>query len=345
MRGIAACIVAFGYHAKLLLEPEALGSGDGGAAVHWLHSFGWTAVDLFFVLSGYVFAHVYLRSASLNRPTGLREFWIARFARLYPLHLVMLIVTGCLFRNHETPMTSGFITNLLMLQAFRAPVAQFFNGPSWSISVEFVCYAIFALAAWKSRRSVHVVSLVMIGIGAIGVAIAGDLSVHSIIGNVSRGLLGFFVGQLLWRARDDLATISTPVLAAGMLAGLAIATFIGADSPGMILPLTCLAWPCAIMLAKRERLFAHRALLWLGNRSYAIYMINLPLLMVMANTGGLATSWPGALLRQVVLIAANLLIADLVYRRFELPAQTFCRTILRRQLPAPASSQSSGALT
>lgn len=62
LRGIAACVVAFAYHPRSLFAPE-LFTGHG-ALLAWLSHWGWAFVDLFFLLSGYIFAHVYLAGKS-----------------------------------------------------------------------------------------------------------------------------------------------------------------------------------------------------------------------------------------------------------------------------------------
>jgi peptidoglycan/LPS O-acetylase OafA/YrhL len=48
------------------------------------------AVDLFFVLSGYILTLVYLDKASLINKSGFFKFMRARIARIYPLHFVTL---------------------------------------------------------------------------------------------------------------------------------------------------------------------------------------------------------------------------------------------------------------
>src|ERR1039458_4042522 len=49
------------------------------------------AVDLFFVLSGFILAHVY-GAAFTEKRSSLRAFFVARLARIYPAHLAMMIV-------------------------------------------------------------------------------------------------------------------------------------------------------------------------------------------------------------------------------------------------------------
>src|ERR1700739_3484083 len=54
---------------------------------------GYLAVDMFFVLSGFVITHVY-KEGFARRVTGrrYREFLKARVARIYPLHITVLLL-------------------------------------------------------------------------------------------------------------------------------------------------------------------------------------------------------------------------------------------------------------
>ncbi len=155
LRGIAACGVAFTYHAWALIGDDAVGTyaGPGSMLLDWLHRSGWLFVDMFFLLSGFIFAHVYLGRGLLSSPRELADFAVARFARLYPLHLVMLLVTALLFWGKADNTPLAFLAHLTMLQALVQPVAQTFDGPTWSLSVEAACYLLFAVCCWQCRRA------------------------------------------------------------------------------------------------------------------------------------------------------------------------------------------------
>jgi peptidoglycan/LPS O-acetylase OafA/YrhL len=66
LRGVAACGVVFTYHASLLFAGRQLPGAEWISPLGWLRQWGWTFVDLFFVLSGYIFAHVYRGGAALG---------------------------------------------------------------------------------------------------------------------------------------------------------------------------------------------------------------------------------------------------------------------------------------
>lgn len=336
LRGIAACVVAFGFHAKYLFAPGTFAPGWGGAVGNWLQTMGWTAVDLFFVLSGYVFAHVYLREANLGSVRGQGAFWAARIARLYPLHLAMLLVCAMLFRANPANSPTAFAADLVFAQALIAPVGHTFDGPTWSLSVELLCYAIFAFAAARGPRVLVGVSVTAVMGGLAGILIfdaSGDLTTPSVI---ARGLLGFFTGQLLWRGRVQLERIPIPMLALAVPTGL----WLGIRGlGGTVLPLTLLAWPALLLLGLRLPMLSAKPLTWVGDRSYSIYLLHIPMIDFIAfSTGGLHGETPTILAVLFGFAVCTLVAADVVYRRFELPARQVVRRLWQRRLSSTASN-------
>ncbi|MBS0476472.1 MAG: acyltransferase [Proteobacteria bacterium] len=335
LRGIAACVVAFGYHAQYLFAPETFAPGWGGAIGAWLRTLGWTAVDLFFVLSGYVFAHVYLRGTDLETTRGQGAFWIARIARLYPLHLIMLLACAGLFRADSANSSFAFAAHLLMAQALVAPVGHTFDGPTWSLSVEMLCYTVFAFAAAGGWRVLRGVTLAAIGLGFAGILTFGASPQLATASVIARGLFGFFIGQLLWRGRAHHARAPTLALAAALAAGLWLST---AARAGPVLPLTLLAWPALLLLGLRLPLLSAKPLTWLGDRSYAIYLLHIPMIDFVAfSTGGVRGGDMAIVAAHIGFAACTLAAADLTYRRFELPARKWVRDIWRPRT-APAAS-------
>lgn len=117
-------------------------------------------VNFFFVLSGFVLCHIY--AGRLGTTPQLKRFVITRFCRLYPLHVATLLI-ALLFEGVKLVLEKvgvGFsaasfsgarapeeiLPNLLLLQSWWPGFDQMsFNFPSWSISVEFYLYLLFAL--------------------------------------------------------------------------------------------------------------------------------------------------------------------------------------------------------
>lgn len=326
LRGLAAAGVAvhhvfYHFAAWPLVAAPLAWVGD------WFKVSGWTLVDLFFLLSGFVFAHVYVPGDGLKSRAGFAEFWVARFARLYPLHLAMLLLVA-IFAINPANTWAAFAAHLAMAQAFVSPVAGTFVKPAWSISIEMVCYLIFALAAlWPRRVLVWICIVVAFAAGQYlwifgpsGGPWAGD--------SLARGLFGFFLGQCLWFGREPLERVPSWLLAVMVLAGFWLQ--VGDYSP--LIPLTLLAWTPALLLGLRLRWLASPAMVWLGDRSYAIYLINLPLISAVAGViDGAALSAGQVIAVQAALLLAILLASEASFRWLEDPARRAIRSAWRKR--------------
>jgi peptidoglycan/LPS O-acetylase OafA/YrhL len=118
-------------------------------------------VSFFFVLSGFILSWNY---PSLVGTKERINFWVARFARIWPLHAVTCLMWIAIVANFKP---SGFgwditcllklISNLLLVQAW-IPLhdwALSYNGVSWSISAEFFFYALFPILVTFIQKSWH----------------------------------------------------------------------------------------------------------------------------------------------------------------------------------------------
>lgn len=113
---------------------------------------GAAGVSFFFVLSGFILAYVYVPrlEASTSNKFPLKEFYLRRVARIWPLHLVTLLIAlfavlgwSAFLRQDEVLLKS--VTNVFLLQAWvpSHKWGYFLNGPAWSLSVEAFFYVVF----------------------------------------------------------------------------------------------------------------------------------------------------------------------------------------------------------
>jgi peptidoglycan/LPS O-acetylase OafA/YrhL len=191
LRGLAALWVVLYHYCSLYLP--ALDAGWLGG----LMSRGYLAVDLFFLLSGFVLAHVYSDAAERKGFAFFRAFMRARVARIYPLHLLVLAlfvamafaVRGIHYVKdgyyYPLPLSGprsleALVANVLMLQGLKASDLSW-NYPAWSISVEFAAYLVFPLAIgllWRlSGRSLTVATFAAFAaIWALAYVAGGDMN-------------------------------------------------------------------------------------------------------------------------------------------------------------------------
>ena len=153
LRGIAALLTVI-FHIDLLF-------GNGGGLLLKLQDSKminkmYLMVDLFFILSGFIMFHVYGTWFEKGVNTAdFKKFTIARFARVYPLHLFTLCYTIVLFSItgrlgiHEVPVIQiennifSIFTNLFLLQSMNFHQWYSWVHASWSISTEWWMYMLF----------------------------------------------------------------------------------------------------------------------------------------------------------------------------------------------------------
>lgn len=149
---LALGVVLFHYQLQWVYGPPGTG----------LITHGRLGVDVFFILSGFILTHVYLAQERAGR-YRLRPFIVARFARIYPMHIIMVLFTlmmvvaaSLLGAEYESEglSVSGFVQAVLMVHAwFPTDIQNWWNGPSWSLSAEWFAYLLFPLYAWVAVKA------------------------------------------------------------------------------------------------------------------------------------------------------------------------------------------------
>lgn len=290
LRGLAAIYVVI-YHANWqshLTPLQFFGNG-------------YLAVDLFFIISGFVIAAAYadrLRSAA-----GVRDFLVLRFFRVYPVHAFTLaILVGLELQRLLAPYWGGTVgarasftgarswellaAHVFLVQGLGVTDVIGWNAPSWSISCEFLAYVLFALAvvAPRTRRlmrapvvlalSLALYAAVMLNWGSLGAAAF-----------VPRCLAGFVLGVALYRLTRDarvtgaLTTTSVRaravldlIVAAGLLVALALSS--GASTIAVVPMFAAVVLLSSAGEGPVLRFLASRPVQYLGRVSYPVYMLH-----------------------------------------------------------------------
>jgi len=319
-RGLA-CFAIVTYHWERTSTVSAFSVPEWVAPFYWRIPF---TVDLFFAISGFVLATIYRNAIAAGSLTGPRYAWL-RFSRMYPLHIATFALTACLLWLGAPNLfgaSSGAGTatlNILFLQGF-GPTS--FNHPAWSITMEAVAYAVFFFAAPRLER--WSVAMIMVGV-----------LISPVFDPLSRGLIGFFAGALATRLSERTA-------AAIMLSGIALAaaTYGAGFKHLAVLLIEAAAIPPLVRLVAFRQ--APRAFIWLGEISYSVYLLHVPLMMLTTAVALTAHIPVQALL--LPYLAATLAIATVSYRCLERPAERWLRSWnppVRRWLQAATPSSRS----
>lgn len=289
LRGVAAIMVMLLHATREASFPSPVQSA-------------YLAVDLFFLLSGFVLAHAYGAKLA-NGFRVWRDFMGQRFLRLWPLYIAgllagLLLHLYGLWKGWNTDgiasVINAFMTNAAFLPAI-PPLesdryAGFpFNPPAWSLFSEMAVNVAFAyfvrfprLAPFVVVTALSGVLLIVVGISHEGLEVGSNLP-HTHLGLV-RATFSFFLGVLIYQHRERLSQfrLSIPLpLALAVLAAICMVPS-GLGMPTAIFDLVAVmvVFPALLALSAGA---APRGVIAvgsdiLGKASYPLYIIHWPLL-------------------------------------------------------------------
>lgn len=349
LRGFAAIGVAFFWHYKHFdfvffdANPSAL---PLFSAFKWFYLCGWNLVDFFFVLSGFIFMHVYSKKITDNKITE-KDFFILRISRLYPLHIITLFTvafiqyyryfTGKGFFQCDINDLYHLILNLFFIQAGFFEDGLSFNGPSWSLSCEIIAYILFFYVLRKVKNPLpYFIFFVFIGMSIL----QKQLNMPLFNAPVGKMLIGFFIGcltyvlnlQILKLEKKNKNIIFLIILILSVLVGVMVQKAGYMKIFGhwdRVMPL--LVYPLMILSALNvlflNKFFSLKPFTYLGDLSYSIYLIHFPVQLMMVTflpmTGLVPNyrSWTGL----AVFMAITVVLAALSYHLAEKPLQNLIR--------------------
>jgi peptidoglycan/LPS O-acetylase OafA/YrhL len=309
--------------------------------LHAFHDSGAFGVWIFWCISGFIFFWKY-RDAIAERSVGGWKFFVLRFSRLYPLHLVTLLLVALLqpvyfnlhgyffvYQNNDLP---HFLAQLFMASDWGIVHGYSFDGPIWSISVEVLVYFLFFLMLLATRSWLLNLAVVVLCIGAACLNASGQ---------VTNCLALFYIGGLAAMARRAVASSRfRPAIDAGawlavvvvppLVLGLARDRLDQLDFPLLLtytpILLFCLSREITVPAA------VQRAVEAAGNMTYSSYLLHFPIQLLIVL--GFAIAGTPIPLYDVAFftayLAVTLLASYFVYRCFEAPAQTLVREVFLR---------------
>jgi peptidoglycan/LPS O-acetylase OafA/YrhL len=340
-RGIAALVVAL-YHLGIGMQFSVIRNG-------------YLFVDLFFVLSGFVICAAY--AGRLNDGGDMSAFVVRRVGRLLPLLVFstlffILVQNGVVLAKHVAadhgyasllhtpgamdyaiPTAGEVLSTLTMTHGLNVFDHLILNTPSWSISTEFYTYILFGFVCLLTRRAMRIP--VYIGIAAVGLAICvwASVNLHGCLkdgGCLSltydfgypRSVFSFFLGGLTYLASRRAR------LPAGVLQLLGVSALIALFSFTDAIPAVAFGFPFAFALlilstcedrGPLAEVLKARPFQVLGTRSYSIYLLHMPLVLIFGNFAKRATSIPASLLVVAAFVATLVVLSGWTYRFIEDP--------------------------
>ncbi|AQR72332.1 acyltransferase [Sphingomonas sp. LM7] len=345
LRGIAAIAVLL-YHI-----PHSPAFAEWGML---LFSRAYLAVDLFFILSGFVISIGYYERV-VKRPSwaSYGDFLLNRLARVWPLHFVVALVFGArilLNVSGEQPVAltpANIATNLLMIQSWGWGT-QALAGNSWSVSTELVAYlayplvAVIAFSRLAWLQAIGSVGLLIL-VATLGHGAQGPLDVNDAdsILPVLRCLAGFALGVIAYRLTQGARCERVLGGEHGFIGScvlIAAALLIPRGDVAVALCFVPLVLACYYNGRTARALLANPVAFHLGLISYSIYLWHPLVRDVFARAMGIAHrhgvvgfDW----LFVLALLVATWLICWASYLLIEVPGHRAIKKLERRVMPRP----------
>ena len=343
-------------------------------------SIGYVGVSFFFVLSGFILVYTYA-----GRSISARDFWRARFARIYPAFAFSLLLTGPFFFislvMFKVPFYSWFSTHLklvvflvpLLLQAWVPLASLAWNSVAWSLSDEAFFYLLFpflkrsllkvtlpalaflALCCWAVSMALswtYVIrnpdQLAVIDPDVVNAFWLNAVKFHP-FARLPEFLLGMACGAMFLKSSKN--TKLAPPLVLGGLVAAAFAIKYSARIPYPILHTSLLAPAFAAIIfgfALRPRwgaLLNWKPLVFLGDASYSLYLLHAFILGPFFFTQ-FGVPRHRSIGGGILYFVIALTVSSLVYQFIEQPARRKLRGKPSASvLPAPTDPPSSGDIS
>ncbi len=334
------------YHSRLYGMLLAAGHRAAGN----FFASGYLAVPLFFLLSGFILAYTY--EGQIEQPGDHRRFWEARFARIWPVYAVSLLLSS--LPSFTTPPLGSALAALAMVQAwdpFDMGLAGTWNLVCWTLSVEAVFYLLFPFfQVWIERRG----SKFQLGtiFGMILLCIAINSSSRT-LGYTAYGVFRFiplpvvhlpefFTGVAM--GNYFLRLLSLPQIRRGepILPGKGAWTYValvvsiallcrGADrwTSLVVAAFSALIFGLAAEKTLLSRMLSTRLMLLGGGISYSVYLMQMPVkawVILFAEHIHLQSSNARLVLTTVTLTAVSLML----FKGVEDPARKVLRGVFAR---------------
>lgn len=276
LRGVAAVIVVLGHTPDIWIA---------GKPSHF-----YLAVDLFFVLSGFVIAHAY--EERLTTGLTVSHFMLARYIRLYPLYLcgTLVGIAGAIiaYAHGKGGLSLWELSTSIPAALFLLPAPtdgmMLLNPPAWSLLFELLmnfCYALFLIRL--STRSLLLLVLIL----AVSLAVI-DLHLHSLHTGMtwSTSFYGFVrlsysycVGLILFKTvKVSQLKVSWAVLVPFLIVPVVIGHDMRAEVTELLAVFVC--FPMIVAAGIVFDCPSSRPLELLGSASYGIYIISVPAITV-----------------------------------------------------------------
>lgn len=343
-RGFAAFIVLISHYGHFFQYKQKGYSEDWtpnylplNNYIGFLYDHGGKAVQFFFCISGFIFFMYYFKKIS-EKLISPFNFFLLRFSRLYPLHIICLIIVAIFAHTfftltnfyfiYENNDIKHFILNIFLISHWGFQDGGSFNEPIWSVSIEIFLYGAFFILSYMLRN----ILLICISCILIGLFIA--LNIYYSFGV---GIVCFFIGGLIFYIHDysyrnnfdnEIMLLSTMLFS--LISYLIFYNPYGFSIYTQDLLAFFILFPVTVLILctlERFKFTFFKKVKIFGDLSFSIYIIHFPIQLILVTLClllkyDLNFSQPLALF---IYIFITFIISYASYKYIELPMRSYLR--------------------
>jgi peptidoglycan/LPS O-acetylase OafA/YrhL len=280
-------------------------------------SYGNEAVNYFFFLSGFIMMIAYYKKINEKGEINKYQYWLNRFARIYPVYLLGLLMVGVYYllidNNIFTSFLIRFPIELILLQSWIGKTSL--NFPGWSLSVEFFFYLCFPfilpmLVKIRSKNLILLAALIFLTgqvlyvffVTRFGIDVRTKLAIEYFPAfSISTFVLGCITGLLYVRHNIVLERFKNWVKPIGYLGALVafailfcLVDFSKFHHNGLMAPVYGLFLLPFAGRSKMNDFLGNSFFIFLGDISYGIYILQFPVWLFYRYSFGIKLSFTAA---------------------------------------------------
>lgn len=348
-------IMIFAFHLDIIIHES------NSDILKWLHvsifKEGFIGVSFFFLLSGFILAYNYKESL-LTKTQSRHSFFVARFARIYPLHILCFLFAlpfGIDSISNTGDLIKNIILNITLTQSFSFnPETIFsFNSPSWSISNEMFFYILFPFLLYPityltKHRFRYISLLIFISIIPLLIFYISksecDFFDQLFYINPFMRIFDFILGILVFNLYENIKNkryISSVNFTYLEIFSLAILLLFLLFSPHIPqgyrfscyywLPISLLILTFSFQKGVISSLLSHKKLIFLGEISFGFYMIHLLVIryLYLIFDPYLKNNYIAGIMI-IIALSLTLLFSVLSFKFYETPANKYLKKSLNK---------------
>ncbi len=264
--------------------------------------YGYQGVDIFFFLSGFVIAYVYQNNFihGLDR-SEIKRYYALRLARIYPLHLTILIgivvmASKGVFPYGENITLAPAFLNLTLMDSWGIFDKGSWNYAAWSLSAEWFAYLLFPFLTFmvigerSAKGYLILLAIISIIFASLSAQCCATTDIDNGVGGLVRVTFGFTAGCILYNLFRLEVGKALPWDAIGICALIGLcATHYNLIEQIDLANAISYCWIAVLLyaLAQAKHLlkwcFSNPVSRYLGEISFAIFLLHAPFMMLCAD--------------------------------------------------------------